>query len=51
MTERETGKIRGIVHNTCNLMLGCAKDNIEILINAVEYLKLHQKEVNEEEQL
>lgn len=35
----ETEKVRGLVCNTCNLMLGLAKDNPEILIKAAEYLK------------
>ena len=34
-----TGKVRGILCPQCNLLLGNAKDNINILINAIQYLK------------
>jgi hypothetical protein len=33
-----TGKVRGILCNRCNLILGKAKDNIELLTNAIHYL-------------
>lgn len=36
----ETGVVRGLLCGTCNLMLGHAKDDIETLLKAVEYLKL-----------
>jgi hypothetical protein len=36
----KTGKIRGLLCQNCNLMLGYAKDKIEILLKATEYLKL-----------
>lgn len=34
-----TGKVRGVLCSQCNLLLGMAKDNQQILLNAVEYLK------------
>ena len=34
-----TNKIRGILCTRCNLLLGCALDNITILSNAIKYLE------------
>jgi len=34
-----TGKVRGLICNHCNLVLGHAKDNIETLKNAIAYLE------------
>ena len=34
-----TGKIRGLLCNECNLMIGYAKDNLKILQNAIKYLE------------
>ena len=34
-----TGKIRGLLCNKCNTLLGMANDNIDILENAINYLK------------
>lgn len=34
----ETGKIRGLLCDNCNLMLGNADDNINTLTNAIDYL-------------
>lgn len=34
----ETGKVRGILCRHCNLMLGHAKDSVETLQRAIEYL-------------
>lgn len=34
----KTGKIRGLLCDKCNRMLGCAKDDRAILHNAIEYL-------------
>ena len=31
--------VRGLIHRNCNLVLGYAKDNIEVLEKAVEYLR------------
>ena len=33
-----TDTVRGLLCHSCNLLLGQAKDNIEILRNAIEYL-------------
>jgi hypothetical protein len=33
------GQIRGLLCNHCNLMLGHARDNIDTLTNAIEYLQ------------
>ncbi len=38
----ETGKIRGLLCDSCNQMLGRAKDNPVILEQAVSYLKEHE---------
>lgn len=34
-----TGKVRGLLCNSCNLIIGHAKDQIDILHNAIEYLQ------------
>ncbi len=34
----ETGKVRGVICHDCNIMIGNAKDNIDILQNAIKYL-------------
>lgn len=35
-----TGKVRGLLCASCNILLGKAKDNITILQSAVNYLKM-----------
>ena len=35
----ETGKVRGLLCYACNTLLGLAKDRLEVLEKAVEYLK------------
>lgn len=35
----ETNKIRGLLCRSCNLLLGYSKDNIDILTQAIQYLK------------
>lgn len=37
----DNGKIRGLLCRQCNLLLGCAKDSIEILENAIIYIKTY----------
>jgi len=37
--DHNTGKVRGLLCNDCNLFLGRAFDNINILQNAIDYLK------------
>jgi hypothetical protein len=37
-----TNKVRGILCNNCNLLLGSSRDNISILESAIEYLKYHK---------
>lgn len=34
-----TGKVRGLLCHSCNVLLGKAYDNVVILANAIEYLK------------
>jgi len=38
----ETGEIRGLLCDNCNLMLGKAKESIEILKSVIKYLKKHR---------
>jgi len=35
----KTGKVRGLICNSCNIGLGVFKDNVEVLQRAIEYLK------------
>lgn len=37
--DHKTGKVRGIICRNCNLMLGRFKDDVNILLNAIEYLR------------
>jgi hypothetical protein len=37
--DHATGKIRGILCGRCNIMLGHARDSVEILLAAIAYLK------------
>ena len=39
-----TGKVRGLLCNHCNSMLGHAKDNPKLLQTAIEYLKQYSEE-------
>lgn len=36
--DHETGKVRGILCNSCNTALGLLKDKTDVLLRAVEYL-------------
>lgn len=38
----DTGKLRGILCDNCNLSIGLLKDNIEVLNNAIKYLEKHK---------
>lgn len=35
----ETGKVRGLLCNNCNRAIGLLGDDVEVLLNAVEYLR------------
>lgn len=37
--DHSTGQVRGMICDGCNRMLGCAKDDIDILSSAIEYLE------------
>ena len=37
----KTGKVRGLLCGNCNSTIGYAKDNIDVLNNAIKYLKKH----------
>ena len=41
--DHETGQIRGLLCHSCNLILGHAKDNLQILKRAHTYLKKKTK--------
>jgi hypothetical protein len=36
-----TGRIRGLLCGYCNTMIGLARERISVLLQAVEYLRLH----------
>lgn len=40
--DHTTGKVRGLLCSNCNFLLGHARDNIDILNNAINYLKENQ---------
>lgn len=39
--DHKTGKNRELLCMACNILLGCAKDNTEILASAIRYLQKH----------
>ena len=41
----KTGKVRGLLCNNCNFVLGLAKDSIEILKNAIVYLEQYEEKI------
>jgi len=41
-----SGKVRGIVHASCNLMIGNAGEDIEVLRGAIAYLTVHASRPN-----
>jgi len=40
--DHRTGKVRDLICNQCNTMLGNARDNLDILYEAIAYLKKHR---------
>lgn len=40
--DHSTGKIRGLLCNPCNRILGMAKDSTLILASAIQYLSMHK---------
>ena len=45
--DHDTGRVRGLLCHSCNSALGFLEDNIDYLLNAVEYLRKHEREINE----
>ena len=43
--DHTTMEVRGLLCHPCNVMLGLAKDNIEILETAIKYLKDHKERI------
>jgi len=43
--DHKTGKVRALLCNNCNVILGNAFDNPLVLINAMKYLKKHNKNI------
>jgi len=43
--DHATGEIRGLLCKKCNVMIGFAEENIEILENTINYLKKYSNEV------
>lgn len=39
----KTKKIRGLLHHSCNIGLGCFKHNIKLLKKAIKYLEYFEK--------
>ena len=37
--DHTTGEVRGLLCRNCNLLLGCARDDVATLVNAIKYLK------------
>lgn len=37
--DHESRKVRGLLCTKCNTLIGCADDNISILLNSIKYLK------------
>lgn len=42
----ETGEIRGLLCNQCNMGLGCFHDNTNVMENAIKYLKENDENSN-----
>lgn len=47
--DHETESIRGILCVRCNLALGAVNDSVHILLNMIDYLKLHNTSWKEPE--
>lgn len=43
--DHSSGKVRGLLCQACNLILGHAKDNVGVLKSAIQYLLKHKKSV------
>lgn len=43
--DHKSGKVRGILCEPCNGMLGQFKDNIQTIRNAIQYLNFHKRDV------
>jgi hypothetical protein len=43
--DHTTKEVRGLLCHPCNVMLGLAKDSIEILETAIKYLKHHKEKI------
>ena len=43
--DHTTMEVRGLLCHPCNVMLGLAKDNIEVLEMAIKYLKHHKNKI------
>jgi len=43
--DHTTMEVRGLLCHPCNVMLGLAKDNIEVLETAIKYLKHHKEKI------
>ena len=39
-----TGKVRGLLCNKCNMMIGLGDDSVSILQRAINYLNKHSKD-------
>ena len=40
-----TKVVRGVIHHRCNMMIGLAKDNTELLKKAIKYLNKFKKRI------
>ena len=41
--DHNTGDVRGLLCDNCNVGIGRMKDNVEVLENAIAYLRKHKK--------
>ena len=44
--DHSTGKVRGLLCDTCNRGLGFFQDNVSLLLSAIKYLKNHNSKAN-----